>query len=126
VGIHVRNGDGSKGSSGSIQPRKLRAWTTNAVIREHSILGDGKGRITRIVDHQPSNRLGDLYRFAGELHYVSGPTGPKDKNLGRSHICQGRDEDGCVIREDLAAESLPRVISEEEWERLRRRRENKI
>jgi hypothetical protein len=65
------------------------------------------------------------YRFAGELHYVSGPTGPKDKNLGRSHICQGRDEDGCVIREDLGAESLPRVITAEEWERFRKRRENK-
>lgn len=30
------------------------------------------------------------YRFAGEYHYVNGPTGPKFKNLGREQVCQGR------------------------------------
>jgi hypothetical protein len=49
------------------------------------------------------------YRFAGELHYVSGPTGPKSKHLDRRRICQGRDDDECKIREDLAEDFLPRI-----------------
>lgn len=36
------------------------------------------------------------YRFAGEYHYVNGPTGPKFKNLGREKVCQGRGE--CKIK----------------------------
>ncbi|EGP86512.1 uncharacterized protein MYCGRDRAFT_22198, partial [Zymoseptoria tritici IPO323] len=34
--------------------------------------------------------LGDprQYRFAGQYHYVNGPTGPKFKNLGRRAVCQ--------------------------------------
>lgn len=36
------------------------------------------------------------YRFAGEYHYVNGPTGPKFKNLGREQVCQGRGK--CDIR----------------------------
>ena len=36
------------------------------------------------------------YRFAGEYHYVNGPTGPKFKNLGRDDVCQGRGP--CKIR----------------------------
>ncbi|KAJ9623970.1 Vacuolar protein sorting-associated protein 62 [Taxawa tesnikishii (nom. ined.)] len=30
------------------------------------------------------------YRFAGQYHYVSGPSGPRYKNLGRKDVCQGR------------------------------------
>lgn len=63
------------------------------------------------------------YRFAGELHYVSGPTGPKFKNLGRKEICQGDNE--CTIK-DLAADGLPRVISPDEWEKMRKQRENEV
>jgi hypothetical protein len=32
------------------------------------------------------------YRFLGQYHYVSGPLGPRFKNLGRKEICQGNDE----------------------------------
>jgi hypothetical protein len=35
------------------------------------------------------------YRFAGQYHYVSGPIGPRFKNLGRKKICQGTP---CVIQ----------------------------
>ncbi|KAK4556150.1 Vacuolar protein sorting-associated protein 62 [Recurvomyces mirabilis] len=36
--------------------------------------------------------LGDprQYRFAGQYHYVNGPTGPAFKRLGRKDICQNR------------------------------------
>jgi len=36
------------------------------------------------------------YRFAGQYHYVSGPLGPKFKNLGRQLVCQGNKK--CVIK----------------------------
>ena len=36
------------------------------------------------------------YRFAGQYHYVNGPSGPKFKNLARKHVCQGRGK--CHIR----------------------------
>lgn len=36
------------------------------------------------------------YKFAGQYHYVSGPLGPKFKNLGRKTVCQGNDK--CVIK----------------------------
>jgi hypothetical protein len=36
------------------------------------------------------------YRFAGQYHYVSGPTGPWAKNLARKHVCQSPGQ--CVIR----------------------------
>lgn len=62
------------------------------------------------------------YRFAGELAYVSGPTGPWKKNLGRKGPCQGNDEYGCLVIGDVEVEDrLPRVISEEEWQRWKRR-----
>jgi hypothetical protein len=53
------------------------------------------------------------YRFYTEWRYVSGPTGPLDKNLGREKICQGPV---CNIR--IAAEDhLPRIVEfvEGEW-----------
>ncbi|KAF2664658.1 hypothetical protein BT63DRAFT_429416 [Microthyrium microscopicum] len=62
------------------------------------------------------------YRFAGELHYVSGPTGPKWKNLARKEICEGSGE--CHIQ-DVALDNVPRVFSQTEWEWLRRRREHR-
>ncbi|KAF2722403.1 carbohydrate-binding module family 18 protein [Polychaeton citri CBS 116435] len=36
------------------------------------------------------------YRFAGQYHYVNGPTGPLFKNLGRKEVCQGNGE--CHIK----------------------------
>ena len=42
------------------------------------------------------------YRFAMQYHYVSGPLGPRFKNLGRRKVCQGRDSDPCVIKNWLA------------------------
>ncbi|SMR56264.1 unnamed protein product [Zymoseptoria tritici ST99CH_3D1] len=43
--------------------------------------------------------LGDprQYRFAGQYHYVNGPTGPKFKNLGRRAVCQSGRR-GCEVR----------------------------
>ena len=41
------------------------------------------------------------YRFAGQYHYVTGPLGPRFKNLGRKKVCQGRTSDPCVIRNRL-------------------------
>lgn len=37
------------------------------------------------------------YRFAGQYHYVNGPSGPKFKNLARQHVCQGGEK--CHIRD---------------------------
>ena len=44
--------------------------------------------------------LGDKrqYRFAGQYHYVNGPTGPKSKHLDRSKICEGPTSNPCVIK----------------------------
>ncbi|KAF2477891.1 uncharacterized protein BDR25DRAFT_206786 [Lindgomyces ingoldianus] len=36
------------------------------------------------------------YRFLGQYHYVNGPLGPRFKNLGRKHVCQGNGE--CLIK----------------------------
>ena len=43
--------------------------------------------------------LGDWrqYRFAGEYHYSSGPSGPKDKNLKRRRVCQNEKRE-CPIK----------------------------
>lgn len=38
------------------------------------------------------------YRFAGQYHYVSGPLGPRFKNLGRRKVCQGADTSQCNVR----------------------------
>jgi Vacuolar protein sorting-associated protein 62 len=55
--------------------------------------------------------LGDprQYLFAGNYHYVSGPLGPKFKNLGRRKICQGRESERCVIKNWLGGSRLRRV-----------------
>ncbi|TPX26148.1 Vacuolar protein sorting-associated protein 62 [Coccidioides immitis] len=49
--------------------------------------------------------LGDRrqYRFAGQYHYVSGPLGPRFKNLARRKVCQGPEEDICIIRNEVGA-----------------------
>jgi hypothetical protein len=44
------------------------------------------------------------YRFAGQYHYVSGPLGPRFKNLGRKNVCQDSDDRPCVIRDGLEDE----------------------
>ncbi|KAI9658649.1 MAG: Vacuolar protein sorting-associated protein 62 [Bathelium mastoideum] len=36
------------------------------------------------------------YRFAGQYHYVSGPTGPWAKNLARRNVCQSPGQ--CTVR----------------------------
>ena len=50
--------------------------------------------------------LGDprQYRFAGQYHYVNGPIGPRWKHLGRHKICQGPDDDPCVIKDWIGEE----------------------
>jgi hypothetical protein len=66
------------------------------------------------------------YKFAGELHYVSGPTGPSFKNLGRKGPCQGWDEYACMKAGDVdEIDSLPRIITPEEWEKWRHRMDGK-
>lgn len=55
--------------------------------------------------------LGDSrqYVFAGNHHYVSGPLGPKFKNLGRRKVCQGRESERCVVKNWLGGTRLRRV-----------------
>jgi hypothetical protein len=48
------------------------------------------------------------YEFLGEKAYVDGPAGPKNKNLGRTKICEN-DEYGCTIRNPMD-DILPRTI----------------
>jgi len=47
------------------------------------------------------------YRFAGEYHYVNGPTGPKFKRLGRKSVCQHRGP--CRIRHWLGGDRATRL-----------------
>lgn len=44
--------------------------------------------------------LGRNYRFAGELKYLSGPTGPWDKSLDRKIICE-HDNKPCELRDRI-------------------------
>ncbi|KAL2422039.1 Vacuolar protein sorting-associated protein 62 [Exophiala dermatitidis] len=61
------------------------------------------------------------YRFAGQYHYVSGPYGPKFKNLGRRKICPGPETAPCVIKNWLLGDSkierlhLPNGDGEDEF-----------
>ncbi|KAJ4503651.1 Vacuolar protein sorting-associated protein 62 [Exophiala dermatitidis] len=61
------------------------------------------------------------YRFAGQYHYVSGPYGPKFKNLGRGKICSGPETAPCVIKNWLLGDSrierlhLPNGDGEDEF-----------
>ncbi|CAK1367099.1 putative vacuolar protein sorting-associated protein TDA6 [Cercospora beticola] len=54
------------------------------------------------------------YRFAGQYHYVNGPTGPKFKNLGRSRVCQRRGK--CDVRHWLGGSKLALGNPEEDVE----------
>lgn len=54
------------------------------------------------------------YRFAGQYHYVNGPTGPKFKNLGRKAICQSGSE--CHIRHWLGGRLTEHLPVEEDVE----------
>lgn len=60
------------------------------------------------------------YEFFGELHYESGPTGPKFKNLGRSTICQNSETE-CIIRDPID-DLVPREVSHSEWEHSKSKR----
>ncbi|GIJ98979.1 vacuolar protein sorting-associated protein 62 [Aspergillus viridinutans] len=57
--------------------------------------------------------LGDRrqYRFAGQYHYVNGPLGPRFKHLDRRKVCQGPDEDPCVIRDWVGEKMRPKRLS---------------
>lgn len=44
------------------------------------------------------------YKLFGQYHYVTGPLGPKFKNLGRRKVCGGPDAKPCVIRRWLRQE----------------------
>ncbi len=46
------------------------------------------------------------YQFAGQHHYVSGPLGPRFKNLMRRKVCQGRYQDRCEVRRRLGEEEV--------------------
>lgn len=55
------------------------------------------------------------YRFAGQYHYVNGPSGPKFKNLARRKVCQapgGR----CNIRHWIGGDRARRLPPEEDSE----------
>ena len=47
------------------------------------------------------------YRFAGQYHYVNGPTGPRFKRLDRKKVCQGRGQ--CRIRNWVGGARARRV-----------------
>ena len=53
------------------------------------------------------------YGYMGLKHYVSGPTGPRWKRLGRKSICQ--DDDHCHLRHWREPVNVPRVW-EDSWE----------
>lgn len=46
------------------------------------------------------------YGLLGEYHYVSGPLGPRFKNLGRRKVCQGGYSDPCVIKNWLDVDEV--------------------
>lgn len=62
-------------------------------------------------------RLGDprQYRFAGQYHYVNGPTGPKFKNLGRSRVCQNPKRP-CNVKNVLTGQWRPRPMPSDDDE----------
>ncbi|RMZ77186.1 hypothetical protein DV738_g4466, partial [Chaetothyriales sp. CBS 135597] len=65
--------------------------------------------------------LGDKrqYRFAGQYHYVSGPLGPKFKDLDRKKVCAGPEKAECVIKHWLGGTDnvrLATTLDEFEWE----------
>lgn len=56
------------------------------------------------------------YRFAGELHYGSGPTGPKFKELDRTSICENADT--CLRHDGLMDDERPTVFTAKQLEKI--------
>lgn len=54
------------------------------------------------------------YRFAGQYHYVNGPTGPKFKRLGRQQVCQSQGP--CNVRHWLGGDRAVRLPPGEDGE----------
>lgn len=54
------------------------------------------------------------YEFAGQYHYVTGPLGPRFKNLGRKQVCQARGR--CVVKNWLLENYIRRWPGAEENE----------
>lgn len=52
------------------------------------------------------------YRFAGQYHYVNGPSGPKFKNLARKKVCQGGSK--CHVRNWASDHDRARRLPPEE------------
>lgn len=50
-------------------------------------------------DEQYENGYDGQECLASECKYVTGPTGPVAKNLGRTAVC--KNEDGCTIFDDI-------------------------
>jgi hypothetical protein len=55
-------------------------------------------------EQYPDGLLDDIetgqYCIVGECHYTGGPTGPVDKNLGRTTVCQSTS-DSCPIFDNI-------------------------
>jgi len=56
---------------------------------------DWLGFLGKWGDEEYPDSHSDQYCIFGECHWVDGPTGPVDKNLGRNAVCQ--TESGCTI-----------------------------
>ncbi|KAF2759989.1 hypothetical protein EJ05DRAFT_475011 [Pseudovirgaria hyperparasitica] len=59
------------------------------------------------------------YMLLGNYHYVTGPTGPRFKNLARKNVCQNNDR--CIIKHWLSVDTEIRELSnfpngEEVWQ----------
>ena len=54
------------------------------------------------------------YRFAGQYHYVNGPTGPRSKHLDRKAVCQSKKR--CVIRHWADERRTRRIPPDEKLE----------
>jgi hypothetical protein len=127
---------------GLLQDITDRGPIWDPVANLYSFTYDTKSDIVRASDFTPdapeawfhfSGHWGDKaypmddprqYRFAGELHYGSGPTGPKFKDLDRTTICQNPDT--CLRHDDLMDEEMPTVFSQEQWAKIEEKRRSKM
>ena len=55
------------------------------------------------------------YQWGGQRHYVDGPRGPLDKNLGRGWVCQGPEgpRGRCTVRDKLKSSVLDDVVEKD-------------